>query len=308
MLTPDETTDSTGALERLPRHFNHRDYHSGRRQQILQQKQTDALPALPADGTQGNALQRQLVVLREEHMRLQQQFTDAEQELATIHRGHFQEIENYEEHIKVLIAERDRLQEQFVQTEQLHQDLSDKFESAIEDEAYKMLAAATQTMELGIDSDAQTVQEELKKTVKLHIRQVEDQHVAQALYLARQAQHKAALLEEELARERQQITQERAKLYTMQSTLREQAELRKRTIDAHLRSKYAMKTTFYAILLTLPFASIQLLLMTVLHTTVILALVIAFLACLFIATAFLGFRSSMGGIFSSVPRKEAAKN
>ena len=95
MLTPDETTDSTGALERLPRHFNHRDYHSGRRQQILQQKQTDALPALPADGTQGNALQRQLVVLREEHMRLQQQFTDAEQELATIHRGHFQEIENY---------------------------------------------------------------------------------------------------------------------------------------------------------------------------------------------------------------------
>jgi len=306
MLPPDDTADSTGALERLPRHFNHRDYHSGRRQQILQQKQTDALPVLHTDGTQGKALQRQLVVLREEHMRLQQRLADAEQELATIHRGHLQEIENSQEHIKVLIAERDKLQEQFVQMEQRYQELSDKFESAIGEEAYKMLAAATHTVELRPDSDAPTVQEDLKKTVKLHIRQVEDQHVAQALYLARQAQHKARLLEEELARERQQITQERAKLYTMQNTLREQAVQRKRMIDAHLRSKYAAKTTFYAILLTLPFAAIQLFLMTALHTTVVLALVISFLACLIIATAFLGFRSSVEGIFSSAPHK--AKN
>lgn len=306
MLMPDDTADSTGALERLPRHFNHRDYHSERRQQILQQKQTEALPELPTDGIQGKALQRQFVVLREEHMRLQQQLTDAEQELATIHRGHLQEIENYQEHIKGLIAERDKLQEQFVKTEQRYQELSDKFESAIAEEAYRMLASATHTVELGIDNDAPTVEEDLKKTVKLHIRQVEDQHVAQALYLARQAQHKAALLEEELARERQQITEERAKLYTMQNTLREQAEQRKRTIDAHLRSKYAAKTTFYAILLTLPFAVVQFILTADLHTTLIFALVVAFLVCLIISIAFLGFRSSVGGIFSSAPRK--AKN
>ena len=306
MLTPDDTADSTGALERLPRQFNHRDYHSGRRQQILQQKQTEALPALPADGTQGKAAQRQFVVLREEHMRLQQRLADAEQELATIHRGHLQEIANYQEHIKVLIAERDKLQEQFVQTEQRYRELSDKRENAIAEEAYRMLASATHTVELGPDSDAPTVEEDLKKTVKLHIRQVEDQHIAQALYLARQAQHKAALLEEELARERKQITQERAKLYTMQNTLREQAEQRKRTIDAHLRSKYAVKTTFFAILLTLPFAIIQLFLTADLHTTVILALVVSFLVCLIISIAFLGFRSSVGGVFSSAPRK--AKN
>lgn len=303
MLTPDEAANSTGAMERLPRHFNHRDYHSGRRQQILQQKQTDTLPELPVDSTQGNALLRQFVRLREEYSHLLQQFANAEQELATIHRGHRQEIENYQEHIKNLIAERDKLQEQFVQADQRCQELSQKFESNVEEEAFKMLTEATQTVELRLDNGVLPVEEDLKKTVKLHIRQVEDQHIAQALYLARQAQHKATLLEEELAHERQQIIEERAKLYTMQNTLHEQAEQRKRTIDAHLRAKYAAKTTLLAILLLIPFAIVQFILTTDLHTSLLLALILAFIICLLISAAFLGFRSSVGGIAASVPHK-----
>jgi transposase len=303
MLMPDDAADSAGALERLPRRFNHRDYLSGRRQQILQQKQTDALPELPAESAQGKTLLRQFMKLREEHAHLQQQLADAEQELATIHRGHLQEIENYQQHITSLMAERDRLQEQFLQAEQRYQEMADKFESAAEEEALKLLTAATQTTELRLDNDAPTLEEDLKKTVKLHIRQVEDQHIAQALYLARQAQHKAALLEAELARERQKINEERAKLYTMQNTLREQAEQRRRMIDAHLRAKYAAKTTLLAILLLVPFAIILFILAADLHVTLILALIVAFLLCLCLSAVFLGFRSSVKGITGSVPHK-----
>ncbi len=251
---------------------------------------------------------RQLIVLREEYIRLQQQLADAEEELETIHSGHLQEITNYQEHIKGLIAERDKLQEQYLQAEQLYQELDRKFQNGVEEEAFKMLTAATRTAELPPVSDAPTVQEDIRKTVELHIRQVEDQHIAQALYLARQAQRKAALLEEELARERQQNAQEREKLYTMQTTLREQAAQRKRTIDAHFRAKFAAKTILFTALLLLPLVLFQILLTAELHVYVILALIESFFLCLICGSIIVSVRSSLRKIITSVPHKHTAKD
>lgn len=308
MLTPDEAADNTtGAFERGPRRFNHRDYLSGRRQQILQQKQTDALPSLPGDPAQGKTIPRQLMALREENMRLQQQLIDASEEMKAIHIGHRQEIENYENHIKGLIVERDTLQERYLQAEAQYQMLNDQFQRAVEEEAYRMLAEATSTTELALPGDSFTVQEDLKKTVELHLRQVEDQHVAQALYLTRQAQRKAALLEEQLALERQQTAQERESLHRMQNSLREQAEQRKRTVEAHLRAKFTATLLLITLIILAILVVVQLVLAIYLHLALGMALFVSLVACLLVAGVIAYARSLIHPIVSSAPRKAKAK-
>lgn len=307
MLTPDEAADTHGAIERLPRRFNHRDYLSGRRQQIIQQKQTDALPVLPGDNAQGKTAARQLILLREENMRLHQQLIDASEEIGTIHNGHHRENENYERHIKGLIAERDALQERYLQAEEHYQTLYSHFQSAVEEEAYRMLAQATNTTELPPLSDTPTVQEDLRKTVELHIRQVEDQHVSQALYLARQAQRKAAQLEEQLAREHQQIALERDNLYTMQNSLRQQAEQRQKTIEAHLRAKFTVTIALIVLIALVVLVVLQLVFTEDLHTTLGVALFVPIFLCLLLTSIIASVRSSIYHVVSSAPRKTKAK-
>ena len=46
MFSSEEVSQTTEALEKLPRTFDHRSALNERRQHILQQKQTDALPIL----------------------------------------------------------------------------------------------------------------------------------------------------------------------------------------------------------------------------------------------------------------------
>lgn len=300
---PDEASGTNGSAERLPRRFNHRDYLSERRQQILQQKHTDALPALPNDKT----FLRQLTLLREENMRLQQQFNNAAEEIEAIHNGHRRESESYEKHINGLIAERDALQERYLQAEEQYQALHIRFESAAAEEAYRMLAEATNTTEIPQMKDAPSVEEDLKKTVELHIRQVEDQHVVQALYLARQAQHKAAQLEEQLARERWQIIQDRDKLHTMQESLRQQAEQRQQTIEAHLRAKFTATVVLITVISLVVLVVFQLIFAEDLHTTLGIALFVPIFLCFLIALMIGSLRSAVNYVASSTPRKTKAK-
>ncbi len=70
------------------------------------------------------------------------------------------------------------------------------------------------------------------KTLELQVRQEEDKHLVEALYLKREVQRMAAILDQE----RQQIEEERHNLLVMQNTAREQAELRQKTLQARLRS------------------------------------------------------------------------
>ena len=78
------------------------------------------------------------------------------------------------------------------------------------------------------------------RTVELHFRQVEDERTAEALYLMRQAQRKAKEMEQELANERQQIAVERQNIQNLHNSISEQARLRKRVVEQHLRAQYTL--------------------------------------------------------------------
>src|SRR5205085_2490378 len=130
MLSADETTQSTGPIERLPRPMNHRDLLAERRQNILQQKQhTDNLPGLNGDATSGKLTGRQIAVLREENKRLNanlQQLlaeynrlqTQFDKDTAAIHHAHQQEIEQYQSHLREMMEEHKQIQESNRQLEQ----------------------------------------------------------------------------------------------------------------------------------------------------------------------------------------------
>ena len=76
------------------------------------------------------------------------------------------------------------------------------------------------------------------KTIEFQVRQEEDKHLVEALYLKREVQRMATLLDQE----RQEIEEERHNLLVMQSTAREQTELRQKTLQARLRSRWKVRS------------------------------------------------------------------
>jgi cation transport ATPase len=145
------------------------------------------------------------------------------------------------------------------------------------------------------------------KTVELRVRQVEDKHAAEALYLMRQAQRKASRLEQELAQEQEQIEAERQNLHNLQNSAREQAELRKRIVEDRLRAQYTLSLALMTTVLLLLLPIMQVILFALLHIHVTqedFAILFAPLViCALLAAIFARLRSSTRMITSSVPRK-----
>jgi hypothetical protein len=198
---------------------------------------------------------RQVIQLREEnrHLRfeLEEQRTEMQQLLAEynvlqaqfdqeatgIHSGYLQEREQYQRHLHALMDERNRLQETYTNLERRYMDLYHTFQDAVEEEAHRMVTEAAQTIELSPDS-APLLFQDVMKTLELQVRQEEDKHLVEALYLKREVQRMAALLEQE----RQHIEEERHNLLVMQNTAREQANLRQKTLQARLRSRWKLRS------------------------------------------------------------------
>ncbi len=244
-FTPEATEHTTDAMERLEQPPNRRNHLDGRRQSFLQQKQTDALPQVNSDTTSGKPAWRQVIQLREENKRLRYELNilqaRLDQERAAIQSSHQQEIEQYQHHLRDLMEEHNQMQEAQRALEQRYQKLYHSFLEAVEEEAHKMITEAVHTVELSPQQPV--VLRDLKKTIELQARQVEDQHVAQTLYLMREAQHKAQQMEQELDRERQQIATERQNLVTLQTSIRTQAQLRYDTQKTQLQAHWTFKVT-----------------------------------------------------------------
>jgi len=100
------------------------------------------------------------------------------------------------------------------------------------------------------------------RTVELHVRQVEEQRTAEALYLMRQAQHKAREMEQELIQEREHIAVERQNIQNLHNSIREQAKLRKQVVEQHLRAQYTLTLTLITAVLLLLLPVFQLILLS----------------------------------------------
>jgi hypothetical protein len=92
MLSSDDTTRSTGAIEKVARPYNHKDHLYERRQHILQQKQTDALPNPYSQNIQGRIVWRQYMQLREENKRLRTELAKYLDEIDSLHNAHQRDI------------------------------------------------------------------------------------------------------------------------------------------------------------------------------------------------------------------------
>src|SRR6266699_1239544 len=210
MLPPEDDNESGPTINRGPtmehsaRPMNRRELLNERRQNMLQQKHTDSLPAIASDAPGGKNVGRQVKHLREENMRLRWELSNLQDqldnELGAMHNSYQQQIVEYQNQLRDLMEDHNRMQAARIELEQRYQQLYHNFQNAVEEEA--------------------------QKTIELHARQVEDQHVAQALQLMREAQRKAQQLEQELDQERRQMLAERQSVLNFQNRVREQEKLR----------------------------------------------------------------------------------
>ncbi len=325
MFLPDDNTSidpidhtSTDPIIRQPRPIGRREILHEKRQRntdIL----TDINSAMPAEK---NPERRQIAQLRRENKQLRWQLdelqrrifqlkqaeVDLEEQIATIHKAHQQEIEQYESNLRELIDERNQLQRSNQEWESRFQELYHAFHDSVEEEAHKLVEEAARTLVLSPEHTPALLRD-VAKTIELQTKQVEDEHVAGLLCLIRQAQHKAELLEQELADEREKIAAERQNILVQQNNIREQAELRYKTLQQHLQARWTITVAFLASSLVLVLLALQLIFLS-LHIPLGISLILPVLICIGLALLFANSRAKANLRNASknpAPTKTAAK-
>nr|HET6900874.1 hypothetical protein [Ktedonobacteraceae bacterium] len=307
MSSSDDAIQSTDLNEQVVPSFNRRSSVSERRHNILQQKQTDHLPTLSAEMPNAKLAWRQMMQLREENKRLRWELASYEKDLDETHSNQQQEMEHLQLQVQELMEERNNAKDALVQLEHRYQELYHTFQSEVEEEARRMVEEAARTLVL-TPENRPTTRTDLLKTVELHVRQAEDRHTAEALYLMRQAQRKAAQLEQELATERQQIAIERQNIHNLQQSVREQAQLRKRVVTERLRVGYTLTLTLMTTVLLILLPIFQVIFFSFLGiplmTATIFALFAPLLLCIVLAAIIAYVRSNTRLIVESTPHKQ----
>ena len=251
MSVYDDTNDNgiRVSYDRYARHL--------KRQATLSEKRhrtTDVLPAIPGDAANDKLSSRQLALVRDENRRLYQeiealqsriaQYSEAErqseQDIENIHHAHQLEIEQYQSHLREMMDELNQKQQAYLEMEQRYQNLYHTFQDAVEEEASKLVSEAAQTMVLSPEHTPPLLHD-VVRTLEFQVKQTEDQHVAELIALMRQAQRKNEQLERELAQERENLFNEKQKVFEEQKRLGEQDKLRKKAMEAYLRTRFALK-------------------------------------------------------------------
>ena len=171
--------------------------------------------------------------------------TQLEQEIDNLHRSKQSEIEQYEIHLREAIEERNELEATNQELKRRYHELDRSFHENVSQEANKIVSEAANTIILTPEHTPPLLRD-VAKTVELHMKQTEDQHVAELLSLIRQAQYKADLLEQELADERGKIASERQNLLDQQNRISEQAQYRYTTMQKHIQAHWTLVLTLMA--------------------------------------------------------------
>lgn len=332
MLSPEDTTRTTDSI-RSPRPFDHRSAFSEKRQNILQQKQsekeTEALPAVKGDiseqGTpSAKVAWRQVTQLREENRRMRYELDEArgemqrllmehtalqgefESEVTVIHSGQLQELEQYQGHLQEVMNERNHLQEAYRTMERRYQELYSNFTASVQEESQKKFTVAAQTLVLTPD-EVPTELQDAVKTIKLHAIQVEEKQLVEARYLTGEVQRITA----QLAEEHSQVEEERQTLLRMQNTTREQAELRYKMVQSHLRSRWTIAFILVTLGALVLLVVLQYVFLLLFHVRLVLAISVSLLApivvCIVFAFVFSRPLSTLRHYYRAAPHKKRVK-
>ncbi len=334
MLSPDDTTKTTNTIGQVPRTFDRRSAFSERRQNILQQKQsekeTDALPAVKAEASEhtvphAKVAWRQMIQLREENRRLRYELAEVrgemqrllvdytsmqaqfEREVSVIHNGQLQELEHYQSHLQEVTNERNRLQASYRQMEHRYQELYANFQVAVQEEAEKQLSEAAQTLILSPEQAAAVLPGAAMKTIEFHVNQAKTKQLVEAQYLTGEAQRITTHLEQEQFN----VEEERQKLLHMQNSAREQAELRQKTIQSQLRVRWTAALAFVTTGVLVLLVVLQYLFLFLFHVHFVMAITISLVApilvCVIVAIVFSHPFSAIRYHYTSAPHKKKVK-
>jgi len=334
MLSPDDTTQTTGAIGQVSRTFNHRSAFSERRQNILQQKhiekETDALPAVKAESlehtpTHIKVAWRQVIVLREENRRLRHEIDEVrgemqrllieytsiqaefEREVTAIHSGQLHELDHYQTHLLEVTSERNRLQEAHKQLGRRYQELYANFQTSVQEECEKKLSEAAQTLTLSPDQASAVLHDDAMKTIEFHVNQVKTKQLVEARYLTGEVQRITTHLEQEQS----QVEEERQKLLRMQNSVREQAELRHTTVQSHLRARWTVALAFVTLGALVMLVVLQYLFLFLFQVhfvwAITISLVAPILVCVIAAIVFSTPLSAIQHHYTSAPHKKKVK-
>ena len=255
LSSPDEVSQTTEALQELPRMPHRRSALHGRKHSVQTYKHTDDLPELTGAPRNIALAWRQVTQLREENKRLQNELAEQsvelkrliseytaaqaefDNELSVIRDGQQQEIAHYQGQLQQATEEREQLQSAQGDLEQRYQELYHQFQDAVEEEAHKMVTEAANTMELSPGSTPSLLQN-VVRTLELQARKGEDKRLVEILYLKREILR----VFEQLEQERKLVNEERQHLLTIQNTARQQAELRQKTLQARLYAQWRMRS------------------------------------------------------------------
>lgn len=334
MLLPDEFTQAknvfesptfeTDAIERVPRTLDRRTFLNERRQSRLQQKQTDALQAVPLENSNAKVAWSQVKHLREENRRLRFEMDEKrielqrliteytalqgefDKEIAVVHNGHQQEIEHYQKHLNEVMDERNRLHEEQITLEKRYQELYHSFQDAVEEEAQKKITDAAKTLVESPES-APVLLQDIKKTVELQVRQVEDKHLLDTLYLKGDLQRMTEVIQQE----RQQIEEERQCLLALQNNAREQAQLRYKTLQERLRDRWRARLLITAIGTPLLLVALQYLFLVLLRVpieaSISFALIAPIVLCVILVYVLPTPLAMIKNIYTELPHKVRVK-
>jgi chromosome segregation ATPase len=338
VLSRDDITQITGPLDQSPSIANGQDKFGEQRQQ---KQTTDVLAALN-DTMTGTAdvrsPQRQVMRLRQENRRLHLELEALRQEsrrlrpevealrsekeqlvarlntlqkefdenVDAIHSGHLQETEHYDQHLRELMEEHNRLQVAHLELEQRYQELNRSFSTAGEEEARKRITAAVHALERSPEH-VPPLLTDVMKTLELRARQEEEQNLLEILSLKNEVKRLAGQLEQE----RLQLAKERQQLTAMQQKASQQSKLRLKVLEAHLKARwtasFALTTTLVlCLLVALQFLFLGLFQVRPPAVTGLL-LIVPIVPCAFVAIMLTYPSATMNRFYARVPRKKTVK-
>jgi len=332
MFAPNEIAQTTGALEGLPSSLELQSTHSGKRQRIRAEKNTDTLPQLTTDtqplltleSPKAKATSRQMAQLRKEnknlHAALEEQRTEMQKvmreyrqlraefdhEIAVIHEGHQQDLAYYQTQLQELMDERNQLSEKQKALEDRYQALQASFQDTVQEEAHKLMQEATEAA-IQSPETVPTLVQDIVKTVESHVRQEEEKHLIEALYLKREVKRMVDVLEQE----RQQLQKEQQKLISLQFSAREQANVRQKLLEERLHTRQRVFSLLTSFALLAFFIVLEFICLAVFQTpfagSVALSILLPIVACILLRIVLETPLDHLKLIYTSAPHRRRAK-
>ncbi|GHO45624.1 hypothetical protein [Ktedonospora formicarum] len=321
---PVEAAPNTGELDgatlaRLPNLTDYRRAPHLQRQQVRQRPNTDALPAVDANtplppGSRTRVLRRhprqlseeqhaEFTRIREAYIQLQARY---ERDVAAIHNAHEQELATSHAQIQEVLAAHMALQQQHQELEQRFQALEQSLDATAEQKALEKVAHATGELEAS-PHQVPTLLQDAIDVLQRHAKEQEDKHLVEILFLKREMQSMAQQLEQK----RGQVDAERQGLLSLQSSAKEQADLRLKWAHARLLARTRARAVIISLallllLLVLQFACMRLFNVSV-NAGLSLALIAPLLICAVCSMCMATPASMVKTIYQGAPHKRKNK-